>query len=196
MTTSPFSSHLSEYPQLSSPLSTSEHDQPSTDLRPVCYSRLREEQLDRGGDRPVSLVSTLSSGSSRDGHSLFGSNVALPSSSTPPIQSEEDIALELSPAEGNVEQARENSPVLIGSRGHWQEQLEPRVISNQWNNNNATSNRKARAEILHIPASPVVTDTMAPNPKLTYVDRVVMEIIETERMYVQDLRSIVEVRVC
>lgn len=34
---------------------------------------------------------------------------------------------------------------------------------------------------------------MAPNPKLSYVDRVVMEIIETERMYVRDLRSIVEV---
>ncbi|XP_073683581.1 pleckstrin homology domain-containing family G member 3-like [Garra rufa] len=33
---------------------------------------------------------------------------------------------------------------------------------------------------------------MAPNPQLTYVDRVVMEIIETERMYVRDLRSIVE----
>ena len=34
---------------------------------------------------------------------------------------------------------------------------------------------------------------MAPNPELSYVDRVVMEIIETERMYVRDLRSIVEV---
>ncbi|CAL8272242.1 unnamed protein product [Merluccius merluccius] len=33
---------------------------------------------------------------------------------------------------------------------------------------------------------------MAPNPKLSYVDRVVMEIIETERMYVRDLHSIVE----
>ncbi|KAM6961307.1 pleckstrin homology domain-containing family G member 3-like [Aplochiton taeniatus] len=33
---------------------------------------------------------------------------------------------------------------------------------------------------------------MAPNPNLTYVDRVVMEILETERMYVRDLRSIVE----
>uniref|UniRef100_A0A8D3A1R3 DH domain-containing protein n=1 Tax=Scophthalmus maximus TaxID=52904 RepID=A0A8D3A1R3_SCOMX len=44
----------------------------------------------------------------------------------------------------------------------------------------------------HLPAPPVVTDAMAPNPKLTYVDRVVMEIIETERMYVKDLRSIVE----
>ncbi|XP_035534286.1 pleckstrin homology domain-containing family G member 3-like [Morone saxatilis] len=33
---------------------------------------------------------------------------------------------------------------------------------------------------------------MAPNPQLTYLDRVVMEIIETERMYVRDLRMIVE----
>ncbi|KAI5610727.1 pleckstrin-likey domain-containing family G member 3-like [Silurus asotus] len=33
---------------------------------------------------------------------------------------------------------------------------------------------------------------MAPNSQLTYVDRVVMEIIETERMYVRDLRSIVK----
>ncbi|KAL0169468.1 hypothetical protein M9458_034064 [Cirrhinus mrigala] len=44
------------------------------------------------------------------------------------------------------------------------------------------------------PPSPFVAVTMAPNPQLTYVDRVVMEIIETERMYVRDLRSIVEVR--
>ncbi|XP_016391696.1 pleckstrin homology domain-containing family G member 3-like isoform X5 [Sinocyclocheilus rhinocerous] len=42
------------------------------------------------------------------------------------------------------------------------------------------------------PPSPFATATMAPNPQLTYVDRVVMEIIETERMYVRDLRSIVE----
>ncbi|XP_055362623.1 pleckstrin homology domain-containing family G member 3 [Betta splendens] len=40
--------------------------------------------------------------------------------------------------------------------------------------------------------SPFVTGTMAPNPQLSYLDRVVMEIIETERMYVRDLRMIVE----
>ncbi|KAM9341011.1 pleckstrin homology domain-containing family G member 3-like [Symphorus nematophorus] len=181
-----------ESPQLSSPLSTSEHDQANVDLGPDCYSRLCVEPLDGEGERPVSLVSTLSSGSSRDSHSLFGSTVALPSSTTPPIPSEEDIDLELSPAEGTGEQAGDQSPTLTSSRGRWQEQLEPRVISNQWNNNNATSNRKASGEIPHIPASPVVTDAMAPNPKLTYVDRVVMEIIETERTYVKDLRSIVE----
>lgn len=34
---------------------------------------------------------------------------------------------------------------------------------------------------------------MAPSPQLTYLDRVVMELIETERTYVRDLRMIVEV---
>ncbi|XP_042244280.1 pleckstrin homology domain-containing family G member 3 isoform X3 [Thunnus maccoyii] len=178
-----------ESPQLSSPLFATEHDRANVDLGPDCYSRLCVEPLDGEGERPVSLVSTLSSGSSRDSRSLFGSTVALPSSSTPPVPCEEDIDLVLSPA---VEQAGDHSPTLTGSRGHWREQLEPRVISNQWNNNNATSNKKASDKILQTPASPVVTDTMAPNPKLTYVDRVVMEIIETERMYVKDLRSIVE----
>ncbi|XP_054652267.1 pleckstrin homology domain-containing family G member 3 isoform X2 [Dunckerocampus dactyliophorus] len=174
-----------EYPQLPSPLSTGGgHKQVNTDLGRDCYSQLCAEPLD---SRPVSLVSTLSSGSSRDSHSLFGSTMTLPSSSTPPIPSEEDIDLELSPTESTIEQTRNQSPGLAGSSGLWQ----PHLIGNQWNNN-ATSNRKARAEILHTTASPVVMDTMAPNPKLTYMDRVVMEIIETERMYVRDLRSIVE----
>lgn len=98
----------------------------------------------------------------------------------------------LSPAEGTGEQAGDQSPTLAGFRGRWRGQSS--VISSQWDNNAATSNRKARGETPYIPASPVITDTMTPNPKLTYVDRVVMEIIETERMYVKDLRSIVEVR--
>ncbi|KAM6968625.1 pleckstrin homology domain-containing family G member 3-like [Tautogolabrus adspersus] len=181
-----------ESPHLSSPLSNGENDQQHIDLGPDCYSRLCEEPLDGEGERPVSLVSTLSSGSSRDSRSLFGSTVALPSSTTPPVQNEEDIDLELSPAGSTGGTARDRSPTVKDSRGHWQEQLESRVIGNQWNNNNACSNRKARVEIPHFPASPVITDAMAPNPKLTYVDRVVMEIIETERMYVKDLRSIVE----
>ncbi|CAK6976776.1 pleckstrin homology domain-containing family G member 3 isoform X1 [Scomber scombrus] len=177
-----------ESPQLSSPLAT-ENECANVDLGPDCYSQQCVEPLDGEGERPVSLVSTLSSGSSRDSHSLFGSTVALPSSGTPPVPNKEDIDLELSPA---VQQAGDHSPLLTGSRSHWREHLEPRAISNQWNNNNASSNKKASGKILQNPASPVVTDTMAPNPKLTYVDRVVMEIIETERMYVKDLRSIVE----
>lgn len=191
-----FLSPVPESPQLSSPLFTGEHGQANIDLGPDCYSRLCAEPLDGEGERPVSLVSTLSSDSSRDSRSLFGSTIALPSSTTPPIQCGEDIDLELSPAEGSGGQAGDQSPTLTSSRGHWQDRPEPKVISNQRNNNNAASNRKASADRPHLPAPPVVTDAMAPNPKLTYVDRVVMEIIETERMYVKDLRSIVEVSGC
>lgn len=104
--------------------------------------------------------------------------------------------MDLSPAEGTTEQAGDQSPILTGSRSCWQGQMESIAIKNQWNNNIATSNRKASGEISHVQASPVIADTMEPNPKLTYVDRVVMEIIETERMYVKDLRSIVEVSGC
>ncbi|XP_017273744.1 pleckstrin homology domain-containing family G member 3 isoform X1 [Kryptolebias marmoratus] len=181
-----------ESPQLSSPLSTADHVQDYEDMGPDYYSQVYAEPLDGEGQRPVSLVSTLSSGSSRDSQSLFGSTVTLPSSTTPPIPGEEDIDLELSPAEGNKKQVGNQSPILTGFRGHWREQLEVDVINNQWNNNNAASSRTASGKLPHITASPVVTDAMAPNPKLTYVDRVVMEIIETERMYVKDLRSIVE----
>ncbi|XP_029937725.1 pleckstrin homology domain-containing family G member 3 isoform X2 [Myripristis murdjan] len=182
-----------ESPRLCSPLSANDHDRTSVDLGTDCYSRLCVEPLDRDGERPVSLVSTLSSGSSRDSHSLFGSTAALPSSTTPPIPSEEDIDLELSPTEGAGEQAGEQSPTLGSSRGQWQEQLEPCGVSSQRNNNNATaSSRKPSVGISHTATSPVAIDAMAPNPKLTYVDRVVMEIIETERTYVRDLRSIVE----
>ncbi|XP_068608063.1 pleckstrin homology domain-containing family G member 3-like [Brachionichthys hirsutus] len=177
-----------ESPQFSSPLSSSDHDQANLDFGPDCFGQLYEARLEAEGERPVSLVSTLSSGSSRDSRSLFGSTVALPSSATPPISGEEDIDLELSPAEGAGEKLGGQSPNLSGSRCRW---LEPRLISNRWNSDVA-SDKKASGEAPHVPTSPVVTDTMAPNPKLTYLDRVVMEIIETERMYVKDLRSIVE----
>lgn len=164
------------------------------DLGPDCCSHLCVELLDKEGERPVSLVSTLSSDSSRDGHSLCGSTATLPSSATPPVQSEEDIDLELSPAEGTSGQAGDQSPALTGSGGRsWTEQLMSNGMRNQWNGNAGRPDRKAGGEIPYAPDSPVITDTMAPNPKLTYVDRVVMEIIETERMYVKDLRSIVEV---
>uniref|UniRef100_A0A3P9QCI9 Pleckstrin homology and RhoGEF domain containing G3 n=1 Tax=Poecilia reticulata TaxID=8081 RepID=A0A3P9QCI9_POERE len=126
------------------------------------------EPLDGEGERPVSLVSTLSSGSSADSQNL-----------------------ELSPTQGTNGQAGSQSPHLKSSGGGWRRHLEACVINNQ-RNNNASASRLARGKFLHMTASPVVTDTMAPNPKLTYVDRVVMEIIETERMYVTDLSSIVE----
>lgn len=182
-----------ESPQLSSSLSTSEQEQANADLGPDCCSHLCLELLDKEGERPVSLVSTLSSDSSRDGHSLFGSTATLPSSTTPPIQSEEEIDLELSPAEGTSSQAGDQSPALTGSRRRWNERLASNGMRNQWNGNTGCSKRKSSDESPYIPDCPVIADTMAPNPTLTYVDRVVMEIMETERMYVKDLRSIVEV---
>ncbi|XP_014835873.1 PREDICTED: pleckstrin homology domain-containing family G member 3-like isoform X5 [Poecilia mexicana] len=180
-----------ESSQLSSPLSTSDHVKDNIDFGPDYLSQICVEPLDGEGERPVSLVSTLSSGSSADSQSLFGSTAALPSSITTPLPSEEHIDLELSPTQGTNGQAGSRSPHLKSSGGGWRRHLEACVINNQ-RNNNASASRLARGKFLHMTASPVVTDTMAPNPKLTYVDRVVMEIIETERMYVTDLSSIVE----
>lgn len=186
-----------ESPRLSSRLSSSKPDLAHDDSGPECCGRPCAEPVDGDSERPVSLVSTLSSGSSRDSRSLFGSTTALPSSATPPAQSEEDIDLELSPAEGATEQPGQHSPTLAGSRGCWQARLDSGGVDSQWDDSVAACNRKGSVGVIsHIQTSPVIADTMAPNPKLTYVDRVVMEIIETERMYVKDLRSIVEVSEC
>ncbi|XP_078263385.1 pleckstrin homology domain-containing family G member 3-like [Rhinoraja longicauda] len=67
----------------------------------------------------------------------------------------------------------------------------PRERSNN-NNNTLVERANLNINFRQHPMSPIATRAMAPNPKLSYVDRVVMEIIETERMYVQDLRSIIE----
>ncbi|XP_038150390.1 pleckstrin homology domain-containing family G member 3 isoform X5 [Cyprinodon tularosa] len=179
-----------ESSQLSSSLSTCNHVKDNIDLGPDYYSQVCVEPLDGEGQRPVSLVSTLSSGSSADSQSLFGSTVALPSSTTTSLQSEENIDLELSPTETTNRQTGNQNPHLKGSVGGWRRHLEAFVISNQ--RNNASASRPARGKLLQVTTSPVVPEAMAPNPKLTYVDRVVMEIIETERMYVRDLSSIVE----
>uniref|UniRef100_A0A4W5Q3G7 Pleckstrin homology and RhoGEF domain containing G3 n=1 Tax=Hucho hucho TaxID=62062 RepID=A0A4W5Q3G7_9TELE len=150
------------------------------------YSRLCADPSAGEAEHPVSLVSTLSSVSSRDSHSLYGSTSALPS--TPPPPSGADIDLELSPAEGAREQPQTKTQGLSqgGTRDQWLDHSQTRSQCN----NNATTNKRTNAPQTH--TSPFATEAMAPNPKLSYVDRVVMEIIETERMYVRDLRSIVE----
>uniref|UniRef100_H2ZRU3 Pleckstrin homology and RhoGEF domain containing G3 n=1 Tax=Latimeria chalumnae TaxID=7897 RepID=H2ZRU3_LATCH len=94
-------------------------------------------------DRPVSIASTASSGSSRDSSGIY----------------DEESAVKLR-----------------------------RTHNNNNNLANGGSGQNSRASLL----SPFAAKSMAPNPKLSYVDRVVMEILETERMYVRDLRSIVE----
>ncbi|XP_052009357.1 pleckstrin homology domain-containing family G member 3-like [Xyrauchen texanus] len=114
--------------------------------------------------RPVSTASTVSSSSSVEGNSS-------PCRDSPNTRA--DVNLELSPSEeGPLE-----PPAQLGF--DWPV-LDPSIDP-----------------VITVPEhcvdpSPFATVAMAPNPQLTYVDRVVMEIIETERMYVRDLRSIIE----
>ncbi|XP_066529562.1 pleckstrin homology domain-containing family G member 3 [Hoplias malabaricus] len=166
-----------ESPRLSADSSLSSHD---PTLSEYCSLLGVEHSED---ERPVSAVSTLSSGSSGEGQSspFRGPTIAL-SQPSPPTGP--DIDLELSPPG-----EREDSSTLLtpGSMRVRQD-----LSEGQFNNNNASSSGAREKPQTPEPSSPVATVAMAPNPQLTYVDRVVMEIIETERMYVRDLCSIVE----
>ncbi|KAL7388197.1 hypothetical protein ABVT39_008685 [Epinephelus coioides] len=131
---------------------------------------------DSSDRRPVSLISTLSSGSgsSRD------DNLA-----PPPSTQTSDVDLDLSPAGGAAEGEEGSSPCSEPDR-------KGRSPGLTHKNNNNKESTAGRASSRRHQASPFISRSMAPNPQLTYLDRVVMEIIETERMYVRDLRMIVE----
>lgn len=125
------------------------------------------------GRRPVSLISTQSSGygSSRDD---YPTPPQLPAGS-----SDADPNQNLSPAEGAGDPEGSSPQPSTKSRS---------FVHNKNNlNKGGTPNRASSRR------QPFISATMAPNPQLTYLDRVVMEIIESERMYVKDLRMIVEV---
>lgn len=124
---------------------------------------------DSSDRRPVSLISTISSGSG----SYRDDNLTPPPSTQNP-----DTDLDLSPGGG----AAEGEPDRRG-----------RGLSLIHNNNKNKESTASRASSPRQQVSPFISRSMAPNPQLTYLDRVVMEIIETERMYVRDLRMIVEV---
>uniref|UniRef100_A0A3B5LCB4 DH domain-containing protein n=1 Tax=Xiphophorus couchianus TaxID=32473 RepID=A0A3B5LCB4_9TELE len=123
-------------------------------------------------ERPISYSSTSSSASSRDSHCSLGSRstlVAAPQCN--PMTPDRDsgaIRLELVPAR----------------------QLGCEV---EYEGNNGDRSRQTATEHLQPKLSPEVQEKMSPvqGPR-TYVDRVVQEILDTERTYVQDLRSIVE----
>ncbi|NWU14746.1 PKHG1 protein, partial [Cephalopterus ornatus] len=134
-------------------------------------------------DRPVSFSSTSSSASSRDSHCSFGSRMTLVSNSHLGLFNQDKetgaIKLELVPARrfssnktcknSTVEQ--EDPEESIEKRPSMPRKVEPRGASKNC-------------------AMSLVTEPTS--PKLLYVDRVVQEILETERMYVQDLKSIVK----
>ncbi|XP_023061926.1 pleckstrin homology domain-containing family G member 1 isoform X2 [Piliocolobus tephrosceles] len=131
-------------------------------------------------DRPVSFGSTSSSASSRDSHGSFGSRMTLVSNSHLGLFNQDKevgaIKLELIPARpfSSSELQRDHPAAGQQNADEGSERL-PRA---QWK---VDSN-----------GTPKTTTDSATSPKLLYVDRVVQEILETERTYVQDLKSIVE----
>ncbi|XP_043312750.1 pleckstrin homology domain-containing family G member 1 isoform X2 [Cervus canadensis] len=130
-------------------------------------------------DRPVSFGSTSSSASSRDSHGSFGSRMTLVSSSHlglfPQDKEAGAIKLELMPARpfssSELQTDSAAGPQSTDEGGERQPRAQLRVEANAASKTGAES---------------------ATSPKLLYVDRVVQEILETERTYVQDLKSIVE----
>ncbi|XP_016326831.1 pleckstrin homology domain-containing family G member 3-like isoform X2 [Sinocyclocheilus anshuiensis] len=122
--------------------------------------------------RPISVVSTISSGSGSSREDVLLSEI--PSTGVP---IEDNADLELTPAADPDE--TQGTSLAQATTLFLQQNS-----SNTVNNNNSSSVSNS--------FFPFAASTMAPNPELTYLDRVVMEIIETERMYVRDLRSIVE----
>ncbi|XP_072425344.1 pleckstrin homology domain-containing family G member 3-like isoform X2 [Chiloscyllium punctatum] len=153
-----------ESPRTSSASSLSSHDRMSTVTTSTSSMSVNTDCSDN--ERPVSVGS---SGSLPDWRGAAGTPP--PGTQTPEAgpPGEECIQVELTP------------PLRA---------LKADRVCN--NNNNIQDWRSPHGSYHQVPLSPIATRAMAPNPKLSYVDRVVMEIIETERMYVQDLRSIVE----
>ncbi|NXG06535.1 PKHG1 protein, partial [Sakesphorus luctuosus] len=134
-------------------------------------------------DRPVSFSSTSSSASSRDSHCSFGSRTTLVSNSHLGLFNQDKetgaIKLELVPARRfSSNKTRKNSTV---EQEDPEESLERRP-SLQRKAETKGSSKNCAMSLITEPSS----------PKLLYVDRVVQEILETERMYVQDLKSIVK----
>lgn len=133
-------------------------------------------------DRPVSFGSTSSSASSRDSHGSFGSRMTLVSNSHLGLFNQDKevgaIKLELVPARPfSSSELQRDHPATGQQNADEGSERPPRA---QWR---VDSN-----------GTPKTTTDSATSPKLLYVDRVVQEILETERTYVQDLKSIVEVR--
>lgn len=167
--------------RLEEPSAVTEDPDPKTVAK---YSQPQEPKTMElsDSDRPVSFGSTSSSASSRDSHGSFGSRMTLVSNSHlgffPQDKEAGAIKLELIPARpfSSSELQRESlgGPQNADTGSGERQPRTPRRVEA----NGATETRAESAN----------------SPKLLYVDRVVQEILETERTYVQDLKSIVEVR--
>uniref|UniRef100_A0A3Q3IL15 DH domain-containing protein n=1 Tax=Monopterus albus TaxID=43700 RepID=A0A3Q3IL15_MONAL len=131
-------------------------------------------------ERPISYSSTSSSASSRDSHCSLGSRSTLvPTPHCNPATSDLDsgaIRLELVPTRqlGCGEEDVRNDGGMDTGRGQGRQ-----------------GSGQIPTEHSEPELSPEGGEQTVQGPK-TYVDRVVQEILDTERTYVQDLRSIVE----
>ncbi|XP_018118470.1 pleckstrin homology domain-containing family G member 1 isoform X2 [Xenopus laevis] len=137
-------------------------------------------------DRPVSFGSTSSSASSRDSHCSFGSRMTLASNNHLGLFHQDKeagaIKLELVPARQMSNDDHHRICTKEQPHGSPREKLSDEHQSAQWKAEGKRSMKKCS-----------VTEAVeSTSPKLMYVDRVVQEILHTERTYVQDLKSIVE----
>ncbi|XP_053330670.1 pleckstrin homology domain-containing family G member 3 [Spea bombifrons] len=124
-------------------------------------------------DRPVSVISTASSGSCREIYENISGG----------FKGEEQV---------ENEKTRQDMELVSSAAGSLQatyREMQSGMKSARTPNSN-TANRHSRLGSRSL--SPFGTKVNVITHKLSYVERVVLEIIETERMYVQDLRSIVE----
>ncbi|XP_078518410.1 pleckstrin homology domain-containing family G member 3 [Lissotriton helveticus] len=131
-------------------------------------------------DRPVSLVSTASSDSLPNSHCLLESNYVGSSMTHVRPSTLQDPRADLDPdAMETPEHDSQKVDIVALSKVH----------QTHNNNNNAATLRGLRGSGSH---SPFASKVGVITHKLSYVERVVVEIVETERTYVRDLRSIVE----
>ncbi|KAM4692883.1 pleckstrin homology domain-containing family G member 1 [Discoglossus pictus] len=137
-------------------------------------------------DRPVSFGSTSSSASSRDSHCSFGSRMTLASNSHVGLFHQDKeagaIKLELVPARQLSNDDLRRNCTREQPHGGQREKTTDERQTKPWK----VESKRA------VKNSTMIETAESSSPKLLYVDRVVQEILETERTYVQDLKSIVE----
>lgn len=151
---------------------------PKTTARRSRSQELKTMELS-DSDRPVSFGSTSSSASSRDSHGSFGSRMTLVSNSHLGLfhQDKEAGAIKLE---------------LIPARPFSSSELPRDSPAGQQSTDEGSERQPWGPRRVEANGATKTSTESATSPKLLYVDRVVQEILETERTYVQDLKSIVE----
>lgn len=162
------------------PSAVAEIPDPKTIARHPRSQELKAMELS-DSDRPVSFGSTSSSASSRDSHGSFGSRMTLVSNSHLGLfhQDKEAGAIKLE---------------LIPARPFSSGELQRDSAAGQQNADEGDEGQPRAQRRMEANGATQPGAESTTSPKLLYVDRVVQEILETERTYVQDLKSIVEVR--